>query len=152
MVVSEDLEMEIIREEVDIIDPRFVERQRNEYASRGVGYIVMLNGIAAIALLVGIAYGMTPSENLIGLSDAMIIFGAGTLAGLASALFAYLGRTFRLETLTGWRKPFRWLAIAAVIASAACFILGLHSARTAVVPDAPTVRATMPSAPEPVGP
>ena len=42
-----------IREEVDIvrIDPLFVERQRNKYASRGVALIVLLNGVAAIVLL-----------------------------------------------------------------------------------------------------
>jgi len=30
-------------------------------------------------------------------ADAMLIFGAGSLAGLASAFFAYISRTFRLE-------------------------------------------------------
>jgi hypothetical protein len=38
-----------IREEVDLVnvDPRFVERQRNRYASRGVALVVLLNGVAA---------------------------------------------------------------------------------------------------------
>ena len=37
------------REEVDIvrIDPLFLERQRNRYASRGVAFLVILNGVAA---------------------------------------------------------------------------------------------------------
>ena len=37
------------REEVDIvrIDPLFLERQRNRYASRAVAFLVILNGIAA---------------------------------------------------------------------------------------------------------
>ena len=38
-----------LREELDIvrIDPLFLERQRNRYASRGVAFLVILNGIAA---------------------------------------------------------------------------------------------------------
>ena len=41
------------REEVDIvrIDPLFLERQRNRYAGRGVAFLVILNGIAALILL-----------------------------------------------------------------------------------------------------
>jgi hypothetical protein len=54
-----------IREEIDLlsIDPLFLERQRNRYASRGVGLVVLLNGIAAIALLVGIAHGTSSAES-----------------------------------------------------------------------------------------
>ena len=42
-----------IKEEVDIvrIDPLFLERQRNRYASRAVAFLVILNGIAALLLL-----------------------------------------------------------------------------------------------------
>ena len=40
--------------EVREVDPLFVERQRNRYASRAVAYVVLLNGIAAIGLLVGL--------------------------------------------------------------------------------------------------
>src|SRR5262245_23208795 len=49
-----------IREEVDIVrvDPTFLERQRNRYASRGVALVVLLNGVAAIALLVGLTHGV----------------------------------------------------------------------------------------------
>ena len=41
------------KEEVDIvrIDPLFLERQRNRYASRAVAFLVILNGIAALLLL-----------------------------------------------------------------------------------------------------
>jgi hypothetical protein len=44
------------REEIDVVsvDPLFIERQRDKYASRGLAYIVLLNGIAALGLLVGI--------------------------------------------------------------------------------------------------
>jgi len=38
-----------VREEIDVVsvDPLFVERQRNRYASRAVASLVWLNGLAA---------------------------------------------------------------------------------------------------------
>ena len=40
-----------VREEIDVVslDPLFIERQRNRYASRAVAYLVWLNGLSAIA-------------------------------------------------------------------------------------------------------
>lgn len=148
---DEELDM---RDEVDLLDPRFVERERNEYASRAVGYVVLLNGVAGIALLIGLSYGMTSAETLESVGHAMVIFGAGTLAALASALFAYFGRTVRLEMLLSWRRPFRWLAVVAIIVGALCFIIGLNTARTAVLPDGPLQGAptTQPEAPDRVNP
>jgi hypothetical protein len=48
-----------VKEEVDIVrvDPLFLERQRNRYASRGVALVVLLNGAAAIVLMVALAQG-----------------------------------------------------------------------------------------------
>ena len=42
-----------IREEVDIVrvDPLFVERQRNKYASRGLALVVLLNGLRQLFFL-----------------------------------------------------------------------------------------------------
>jgi hypothetical protein len=42
-----------VREEIDIasVDPLFIDRQRNRYASRAIAYVVWLNGLAVIALL-----------------------------------------------------------------------------------------------------
>jgi hypothetical protein len=36
-----------VREEIDVVslDPLFIERQRNRYASRAVAYLVWLNGL-----------------------------------------------------------------------------------------------------------
>ena len=128
-----------IREELDVvnIDPRFLERQRNRYASRGVAYVVWLNGLAALVLLVGLAHGTLTGENVKPFADAMMVFGVGAAAGLTSAFFAYLGRTFRMErpALTSWRRPLRWLAVAAAIAGTACFLGGLNMARIAVLPE-----------------
>lgn len=127
-----------IQEEVDIIrvDPRFVERQRNMYASRGVALVVLLNGVAAIVLLAALAQSTPPAAK--PFADAMLVFGAGAALGLASAFFAYLSRTFRLERpelLTTWRRPLRWLAVGAAIAGTACFLVGLNMARLSVLPD-----------------
>jgi hypothetical protein len=127
-----------IREEEDIIrvDPLFVERQRNRYASRGVALVVLLNGVAAIVLLAALAQSTPPAAK--AFADAMLVFGAGAALGLASAFFAYLSRTFRLERpelLTTWRRPLRWLAVAAAMAGTICFVVGLNMARLSVLPD-----------------
>jgi hypothetical protein len=118
------------------VDPLFIERQRNRYASRAVAYLVWLNGLAAIALLVGLVHASLPADQVKRFADAMLVFGAGALCGLASAFFAYVGRTFRLErpALIAWRRPIRWLAIVAAIAGAVCFIGALNMSRVAVLP------------------
>ena len=126
-----------VREEVDVVsfDPLFIERQRNRYASRAVAYVVWLNGLAAIALLVGLPHASLPADEVKRFADAMLVFGAGSICGLVSAFFAYISRTFRLErpTLIGWRRPLRWLAIFAAIAGAICFVWALNMARVAVL-------------------
>jgi hypothetical protein len=86
------------REEVDIvrIDPLFLERQRNRYASRGVAFLVILNGIAALILLSNFLRLHPQVENAPTVAAAMVVFGAGVAAALASMFFAYLRRTVRL--------------------------------------------------------
>ena len=126
-----------VRKEVDVVsvDPLFIERQRNRYASRAVAYVVWLNGLAAIAVLIGLVHASLPADQVKRIADAMLIFGAGSVCGLASAFFAYLGRTFRLErpALIGWRRPIRWIAILAAIAGAICFIGALNMSRVAAL-------------------
>ena len=131
------------------IDPLYIERQRNLYASRAVAYLVWLKGVAAIGLLIGLAYASLPADQVKRFADAMLVFGAGSVAGLTSAFFAYISRTFRLErpTLIGWRRPLRWCAILAAIAGAVCFIGALNMARVAVL-EAP-VRSAGTVQPEP---
>ena len=146
-----------VREEVDVvsIDPLFIERQRNRYASRAVAYIVWLNGLAAIALLIALTHATLPADQVKRFADAMLLFGAGSVCGLASAFFAYIGRTFRLERphLIGWRRPIRWLAILAAIAGAICFIGALNMSRVAVLPkEAPAAPTTATPQPEPSTP
>jgi hypothetical protein len=146
-----------IREEVDLVnvDPRFVERQRNRYASRGVALVVLLNGVAAIVLLTVLSQRPTLTDSVKPLADAMLVFGVGTILGLTSVFFAYLNRTWRLErpSFATWRRPLRWLAVVAAIAGAACFVGALNMARVSFIPsEAPAQsdkQATTPETPKP---
>jgi Collagen triple helix repeat (20 copies) len=126
------------REEVDIVrvDPLFLERQRSRYASRAVAFLVILNGIAALLLLGGFLRLHPQVENAPTVAAAMVVFGAGVAAALASMFFAYVRRTIRLQAPEraalmpfGW-----WLAILAAVVSAVCFVAGLRMVGTAVAP------------------
>jgi Collagen triple helix repeat (20 copies) len=126
------------REEVDIvrIDPLFLERQRSRYASRGVAFLVILNGIAALLLLNSFLRLQPQVENATTVAGAMVVFGTGVASALASMFFAYLRRTILLWAPE--RAPSRpigwWLAMLAAIASAVCFVAGLRMVGTAVAP------------------
>src|SRR6476620_12137532 len=109
------------REEVDIvcIDPLFLERQRNRYASRCVAFLVILNGIAALILLSNFLRLHPQVGNAPKVAAAMVVFGAGAAAALASMFFAYLRRTVMLRAPErvpslpiGW-----WLAVLAAVVS-----------------------------------
>jgi hypothetical protein len=141
-----------VKKEVDIIsiDPLFLERQRSRYASRAIAYVVWLNGLAAIGLLISLAARAGfPADAAKRFADAMFVFGVGSVAGLASAFVAYVGRTLRLErpALVGWRRPLRWVAIIAAIIGAFCFLTGVNMVRHAAAPSAGTPRAESPAAP-----
>lgn len=128
-----------IREEVDVIsfDPAFYERQRSRYASRGVALVVLLNGLAAIATLVILSVAGLDGVRATSYADAMLVFAAGSASGLLSKFFAYLRRTIRLERpqLRVEGRPFRWLAVAAAVAGAACFVAGFIVVRDGIVTD-----------------
>lgn len=149
-----------IREEVDVVrvDPLFVERQRNRYASRGLAYVVWLNGLGAIALLIGLAHGTLSAESTKRLSDAMMVFGIGAVVGLASSLFAYLRRTVSIELprQVTERRVLGWLAVVAAIIAAGCFVGALNMARLAVMPvetsQTPKVVSPAPATPSPETP
>jgi hypothetical protein len=122
------------------VDPFFLERQRNQYASRGVAFIVLLNGAAALILLAILAQPQPPTGGLKGIADAMLVFSAGAVLGLTSALLAYVNRTFRIDQpgMMWRRRPLRWLAVAAAVAGAACFVVGMNMTRIAVLPQTST--------------
>jgi hypothetical protein len=127
-----------LKEEVEIvrIDPLFLERQRNRYASRAVAFLVILNGVAALLLLSNFVNLRPMTENAPKVADAMVVFGTGVAAALASMFFAYLRRTMMLEAPQ--RMPSRpigwWLAMLAAIASTICFVVGLRMVGVAVAP------------------
>jgi hypothetical protein len=128
-----------IRSEVDIVtvDPLFLEKQRNRYASRAVGYVVLLNGVAALVLLIGLTQPISHVADHTDSYNAMMLFGGGAVAALASSFFAYLRRTITI--LRPERVPLRtflwWLSILAAVGGAACFIVGLHLAGVAALPE-----------------
>jgi hypothetical protein len=142
----------VVREEVDIVsvDPLFLERQRNRYASRAIAYVVWLNGLAAIGLLISLAARAGfPADAAKRFADAMFVFGVGSVAGLASAFVAYIRRILRVEypALIRRRRPLRWVAIIAAIIGAFCFLTGLNMVRHAAAPSAGTSQAESPAAP-----
>jgi hypothetical protein len=147
-------------EEVDVvnIDPLFFERQRNRYASRGVGYLILLNGLAALVLLASFGLLAPQVANASKLVAAMLVFGSGAAVGLASMFCAYLRRTLRMQAPE--RVPLRsilwWLSIIAAVAGTACFLAGLNMAGTAVTPELVTKASLAKSPPKgepgPAGP
>ena len=147
------------REEIDIVrvDPLFLERQRNRYASRAVAFLVILNGVAALLLLSNFVNLRPLTENAPKVADAMVVFGAGVAAALASMFFAYLRRTLMLEAPE--RMPSRpigwWLAMLAAVASTVCFVVGLRMVGVAVGPaletSAKLAKAPVKSEPGPQG-
>ena len=125
-----------IKEEVASINPLFLERQRSRYASRGIAFLVLLNGIAALLLMANLVRLRPQIENASEVASAMVVFGAGVAAALASMFFTYLRRTIRLEwperipsIPIGW-----WLAVVAAIVSAVCFVVGLNMVGNAMAP------------------
>jgi hypothetical protein len=148
-----------VREEIDVVSitPGALEAQRNRYASRGVAFIVLLNGLAAIVLLVVLGFGSLNADSADRFGEAMLVFGAGATAALVSSFFAYLSRTFRLEgpSHDSWRVPLRWLAILAAVVGMVCFLSGLNMASVAgkkAIATTPSAGATQPAKPAPASP
>ena len=108
-------------EQIDVlsIDPLFLEKQRSRFA--------------AIVLLTSVAH-LTPQVE--DAKRAMLVFGSGAAAALASTFCAYLRRTVRLQAPE--RVPLRtilwWLSVLAAVAGTACFLIGLSMASRAITP------------------
>ena len=138
------------REELDIIriDPLVLERQRARYANRGISFLVILNGVAALILLASLTQLAPQVEDASKVVGAMLVFGSGALAALGSTFFAYLRRMPRMQAPD--RVPVRsglwWLSLLGAVAGATCFLVGLNMAGRAVTPELET-KATLSSEP-----
>ena len=125
----------------DPMHPLLLERQRRRYASRAIGYLILLNGVAALVLLASLPHLASEVSKPIRLVDAMLVFGAGAAIALGSTFFAYMRRTVRLQAPE--RVPLRvilwWLSVLGAVAAAACFLIGLNMAGRAAVQDRPEI-------------
>jgi hypothetical protein len=114
------------------LDPVFLERERNRFGARALGFLTVLNGVAALVLLA--ILGKAPPSTVDGkVATAMLFFGGGAIAALLSSFLAYINRTVAMEApkRADLRRALQILAIAAVIGSAAAFLTGMNMVRTA---------------------
>lgn len=118
--------------QVDPLDRPFIESERNRLASRALASLVLLNGAAALVLLIVCAQAKD-STVLSKVPSAMLFFSAGALAGLLSAFFAYINRTIKMEApeRAPLRSALRVLALLAVIGSGAAFMTGMNMVASA---------------------
>jgi hypothetical protein len=108
-------------------DP-FPERERDQYVSRSLAYVILLNGVAALILVAALAFAPRSTTDSHRIAWSMLVFGSGALAGLLSSLLAYIGRAVMVETSTRLiiRDLLRVAAILAAIGSGAAFLTGLN--------------------------
>jgi len=138
------------REELDVvaIDRLAFERQRARYANRGISFLALLNGVAALILLASLSQLSTQVEDASKVVGAMLVFGSGALAALGSIFFAYVRLLPRMQASD--RIPVKsglwWLSLLGVIAGATCFLVGLNMAGRAVTPELET-KATLSAEP-----
>jgi hypothetical protein len=109
----------------------FIEAHQDRIAGRGLGYLILLNGVAAIVIVAAFVFGFQISAEP-KLAAAMVVFGTGAIAGLVSSFIAYLNRIVRAELPERPRLPslLRLIGIAAVIVSGAAFLSGLSMVGT----------------------
>src|SRR5215469_5905972 len=119
--------------------------RRNRYVSRSLGYIVLLNGAAALILMAVVA--LNPESTSHRLAWAMMVFASGAIAGLASSLLAYVRRLFAasLSTHVFLRDFLRVGAIVLAVGAGAAFLTGMNMV-SLTVPEGSTTR--MKSKPE----
>ena len=114
------------------LERAFIERERNRFAGRALSLLVLLNGVAALVLLMILAQAPESTVNA-KIAAAMMFFGGGAVAALLSSFLAYVNRTVRMESPSraNFRRTLRALAIALVLGSGAAFLTGMNMVRTA---------------------
>jgi hypothetical protein len=65
----------------------FVDGHQDGIAGRGLSYLILLNGVAAIVMVGAFVYGFQTSAEP-KLAAAMLVFGIGAVAGLVSSFIA----------------------------------------------------------------
>ena len=92
----------------------FMDGHQDRIAGRGLGYLILLNGVAAIVMVGAFVYGFQISAEP-KLAAAMLVFGVGAVAALLSSFIAYLNRIVRAEMPDKPKLPsaLRLVAIAA---------------------------------------
>jgi hypothetical protein len=107
-------------------DRIFIEGHQDRIAGRGLSYMILLNGVAAIVMVGAFVYGFQTSAEP-KLAAAMLVFGVGAIGALLSSFIAYLNRIVRTEMPDRPSLPgaLRLVAIAAVIVSGIAFLSGL---------------------------
>jgi anionic cell wall polymer biosynthesis LytR-Cps2A-Psr (LCP) family protein len=112
-------------------DHSYIEGHQGRIAGRGLGYLILLNGVAAIVMVGAFVYGFQTSVEP-KLAAAMVVFGIGAITGLLSSFIAYLNRIVRMEFPDRPHLPsaLRLVAIVAVIVSGAAFLSGLSMVGT----------------------
>jgi hypothetical protein len=117
----------------------FPERERDRYVSRSLGYLVLLNGTAALILMAVVA--LNPESTSRRLAWAMMVFASGAMAGLASSLLAYIRRLFAASfpTHVFLRDFLRIGALVLAVAAGAAFLTGTNMV-SLIVPEGSTTR------------
>jgi hypothetical protein len=114
------------------LDPALIERERNRFGARALGFLVLLNGAAALVLLS--ILGRAPAASVdTKMAAAMLFFSGGAVAALLSSFLAYLNRTIALEApeRRDLRRGLQIVGIIAVVGSAAAFVTGMNMVGTA---------------------
>jgi hypothetical protein len=109
------------------IDPILIERERNRLGARALGFLIVLNGAAAIVLLSILARAPEASVDS-KMAAALLFFSGGAIAALLSSFLAYINRTVALEApeRANLRRGLQIVSIVAVIGSAIAFLTGMN--------------------------
>ena len=114
------------------VDAVFIERERNRFAARALGFLVLLNGAAALVMLSILARAPASTVDT-KFASAMLFFSGGAIAALLSSFLAYINRTVTMEAPehASLRRALQIFAIAVVIGSGAAFLTGMNMVGTA---------------------
>ena len=117
----------------------FSERERDRYVSRSLGYVILLNGAAALILMAIVA--LNPGSTSPRLAWAMMVVASGAIAGLASSLLAYIQRLFAVSPPRHvfMRDFLRVGAIVLAVGAGAAFLTGMNMV-SLTVPEGSTTR------------